>query len=115
MTTPMVGDSLHYYPDTEDLDGMYTVKPMNRIRSEVPFDAVIAFVHSDRIVNLSVLDHRGQHHVRENVVLLQVGESPMQNQPFCAFANYLMAQAETTTPAERGVAPAQLTSVVPRA
>lgn len=47
------------------------VQPLDGVQ---PMSAVIVFVHGDGFVNLSVLDHMGQHHAVQNVPLISLGD-----------------------------------------
>lgn len=47
-----------------------------------PLAAIVCHVHNDRLVNLDVIDHNGQHHVKTAVRLWQEGDI-MQDDDYC--------------------------------
>lgn len=74
--TPTIGRRIWYVPSTYDRGGMKD-KPSTIIEgsSTQPCDAGVVFVHSDRLVNLSVTDHNGNLHKRTSVTLYQPGDT----------------------------------------
>jgi hypothetical protein len=81
MTTiikPTIGRRVWYWPSDFDR-GVLQSKPSSRIQASdqsQPCDAGIAYVHGDRMVNLTVADHNGWVHSRCSVTLLQEGDAP---------------------------------------
>jgi hypothetical protein len=63
---PSVGRVVLYWPSANDRE-----LGMEVMNSTQPFSASVAFVHSDRMVNLQVADHRGLTWFREGVQLVQ--------------------------------------------
>lgn len=68
--------------------------------SEQPMAATVAFVYSDRMVNLSVTDHAGQQHAVTSVPLVQEGD-PKPLGSYCEWMPYQKGQAAKTEQAER--------------
>lgn len=69
-----------------------------------PFAAHVAFVHSDRLVNLLVISHTGYAFKRENVVLLQDGDTAAAGTPFAEWMPYQKGQAAKAEADEAKVA-----------
>ncbi len=42
--------------------------------SDQPLAATVAYAHNDRLINIGLIDHRGVHHSRMRVVLVQDGD-----------------------------------------
>lgn len=81
MIIPTVGRMVWYYGD-------------NMIDDQ-PMAATIAFVHSDRLVNLSVIDPNGYQFPLQSVPLVQEGEErPMGF--YCTWMPYQIGQAAKT-------------------
>lgn len=92
MIQPTIGRIVLYYPG-----GKTQVD-----KEEQPFAAQIAYVHSDRMVNLGFLDHRGQSGAQTSVCLVQDGE-PLPEHGFCCWMPYQIQQAaEQEKPAKKG-------------
>ena len=75
---PGVGRRLWYWASAFDR-GELEHKPasvMTASNPSQPCDAGIAYVHSDRLVNLTVSDHNGVVHQRTSVRLVQPGDAP---------------------------------------
>lgn len=66
--TPTVGRQVWFYPDPQSAEGGFTRY------NDGPFAATVVFVHGDRMVNLSVLDHAGKSHARTSIHLVQPGD-----------------------------------------
>lgn len=63
---PSVGRKVHFYPGNVQFHSQpYCINP------EVPMDATVVYVWSDRMVNLHVVDHIGQVHALTSVTLRQ--------------------------------------------
>ena len=78
MIEPTIGRKVWYIPSLYDR-GLMQPQPATIIRSngELPCDASICYVHSSRMVNLSVVDHNGTLHAKPSVHLLQEGDEPL--------------------------------------
>jgi hypothetical protein len=61
-----------------------------------PFAAHVAFVHSERLVNLLVIAHTGQVFARESVILLQEGDTAPASAPYAEWMPYQKGQAAKT-------------------
>jgi hypothetical protein len=71
MIDPTVGRRVWYWPSEYDRSaGMIA-------DGKQPCDAGIAYVHSARMVNLTVADHNGNLHARTSVTLMQEGDAPV--------------------------------------
>lgn len=53
-----------------------------------PFKADIAFIWSDRLINVGYLDHLGQNRSETSVVLLQDEDLKPEGRPFCVWMPY---------------------------
>ncbi len=74
---PTVGRRVWYWPSNTDLgivDEPIITERMQAFDANQPCDAGIAYVWSDRMVNLTVADHNGNMHRRCSVVLVQPGD-----------------------------------------
>lgn len=86
MIKPTVGRVVWYYPAPGDS----LVHSLGQ-----PLAAHVANIHSDRLVNLMVIDAMGIPHARPSVVLIQDGD-PMPNGPYCVWMPYQKGQAAKT-------------------
>lgn len=95
--TPTIGRRIWYVPSTYDRGGMKD-KPSTIIEgsSTQPCDAGVVFVHSDRLVNLSVTDHNGNVHKRTSVTLYQPGDTITHADG--GYAVWMDYQAQQATP-----------------
>jgi hypothetical protein len=87
---PTIGRRVWYWPSKEETyEGSFT-----HADGLQPCDAGIAFVHSGRMVNLTVADHHGVIHSRCSVRLLQEGDSkPPADQAYAQWMPYQTGQA----------------------
>lgn len=83
MIRPTVGRVVWYHPNGRE--------ELNELGPQ-PMAAIVAFVHGDKMVNLSVMDHVGQRHAIERVVLLQEGDNP-GTVHYCEWMPYQKGQA----------------------
>jgi hypothetical protein len=67
---------------------------------EKAFAAMIAHVHSDRMVNLMVVDADGDPYGQTSVQLLQDDDKPQGGAFWCAWMPYQLGQAAKTEAAE---------------
>lgn len=58
-----------------------------------PCAAIVTYVHSDRLVNLSVFDCDGEHRPHTSVTLVQEND-PVPNGPYCEWMPYQIGQAK---------------------
>lgn len=62
---------------------------------------IVAFVHSDSLVNLGVFDANGVSHSRTDVPLIQDGETPPAQGYYCEWMPYQKAVAAGEIPATK--------------
>jgi len=90
---PTIGRRVLYWPNPTDAQGH--PDPISIIDPEQPCDAGIAFVHNDRLLNLTVAGHLGGAHSRPNVVLVQDGdELPPAGAAYATWMPYQLGQAQ---------------------
>lgn len=63
---------------------------------EQPKSASVAYVHSDRLVNLGGFDHNVQPFAATSVTLLQEDDAPPEHGPFAMWMPYQLGQAAKT-------------------
>jgi len=93
MITPTVGRVVWYYDP--NLSGQVRVGPLA---------AVIAFVHSDSLVNLMVIGTSGISMSRASVPLLQDGD-PVPDSNYCEWMPYQKGQAAKVEALEKQISP----------
>lgn len=71
--------------------------------NDQPYAAMIAHVHSDRLVNLSVFDANGTAHSRTSVELVQDGGAIPGHGYYCEWMPYQKGQASKAKAAEEGI------------
>lgn len=79
MIKPSIGRRVWYWPSAYDC-GKTQTPPPSIIEADAtqPCDAGVCYVHSDRLVNLTVADHNGNMHRRTSVTLVQEGDERPQ-------------------------------------
>lgn len=93
MIKPTVGRVVLFYPS----------KAADVPEPSQPFAATVAFVHSDRCINIGYLDHNGQHHSACSVPLVQDDEVATTPAGYYAeWMPYQKGQAARTDAAEAG-------------
>lgn len=95
MIKPSVGRIVWFTPG--DWDGNVLTR-----HPDQPLAAIVAYVHSDRMVNLTVFDANGHPHGRTSVQLVQDGD-PRPDQFFCEWMPYQKGQAAKTEQLEKQV------------
>lgn len=90
-----IGLAVWYIPSIYDRGGMLD-KPSTIMHasSDKPCEARIAYVHSERLVNLSVTDHNGNIHQRTSVTLYQPGDDIPVDSGFAVWKEDQVKQAE---------------------
>ncbi len=89
---PTVGRRLWYFASKSDYLG--STVPMTVSYRAKPLDACIAYVHSDRLINISVADQNGVLHNRTSITLYQAGEDvPFEVGGYCVWMDYQVQQA----------------------
>lgn len=95
MTTiiPTIGRVVWFHPAANTAEGGFA-------HAEI-CAAIVAYVHSDTMVNLAVFDAQGNHHVRTSVPLLKEGEPHPASGYFCEWMPYQLGQAARAEARER--------------
>jgi hypothetical protein len=89
MIKPTVGRVVWYWPAAYDLaQGVFAYPG-----SDQPMAATVAFVHSDRMVNLSVVDHNGTPFDKRSVTLLQEGDAVRDHAGYAEWMPFQKGQA----------------------
>lgn len=93
MISPTPGRVVWFHPHPSD--------PIYTAEDAAPLAATVAYVHNDRLINIGVLDHRGVHHSRLKVTLVQDGDTPPEGQwktpaNHCVWMPYQRGQAAKT-------------------
>lgn len=95
MIKPTIGRRVWYWPSPQDR-GETEHKPSSVIQQgdqSQACDAGIAYVHSDRLINISVADQNGVTHSRTSVQLLQEGDQRPEHGGFCEWMPYQVKAA----------------------
>jgi hypothetical protein len=82
---PTPGRVVWYHPDEHMAQARFASAPT--------LAAIVAFVHSDRMVNLTVLDALGNTHSRTSVLLVQDGDTAPDGGEYCEWMPYQKGQA----------------------
>ncbi len=85
MIRPTVGRVVHYYPGADE-----QIHPSVNGQLHA---AVIAHVHSERVVNLSVVDANGKQYAATSVRMVQEGD-PFPDGPYCQWMAFQTGQAQ---------------------
>lgn len=88
MIEPTVGRVVWFYPGS--YDSLYGGT------GQRPKAAIVAYVHSDRMVNLSVCDSNGNWHSRTSIRLFQPEDEVDQENTYCVWMPYQIGQAAKT-------------------
>jgi hypothetical protein len=64
-----------------------------KLDSEQPLAAIVAYVHGDRMVNLTVFDPNGVPHSRTSVTLKQESDDILPGSSYCEWMPYQLGQA----------------------
>ena len=101
---PTIGRRVWYWPTTTDLGQIDRANGdpsvMEAFDPAQPCDAGIAYVWSDRMVNLTVADHNGNMHRRCSVILAQPGEE-RPNGAHATWMPYQVGQAKPEAQAQQ--------------
>ena len=87
MIAPTIGRIVWFTPRHNHLTQLASLGPQ-------PMAAQVCYVWSDRMVNLDVTDHRGQHHQVQSVLLLQGDET---YEPMTSSAEWMPFQKAAQT------------------
>lgn len=91
MIKPTVGRVVLYHPHSYQCSADFAPAPICA--------ALIAFVHSDTMLNLAVFDANGTPHSRTSVPLIQEGEVPPEGGNWAEWMPYQKAVAAGAIPA----------------
>ena len=105
---PTVGRVVWFYPPTNSAQGGFAYP-----REGQPLAAVIAHVHSDVMLNLTVFDANGVPHGRTSVPLLADGGVPPVSGYYAAWMPYQKGQAAKTEELERAAAGSTAQPILP--
>lgn len=86
MIEPSIGRVVWYQPNETDALRMNAAGQ--------PLAALVAYVHSSRMVNLMVIDPNGHTHPRTSVTLMQEGDDKPVGASFAEWMPYQMGQAK---------------------
>src|SRR5258708_4391106 len=90
MIEATVGRCVHYFPHVSESCRHFSLRP------GAPLAAMIAYVHSDTLVNLVVFDANGNTNGRTSITLLQGDEPLHAAMGYCAWMPYQVGQAAKT-------------------
>lgn len=92
---PTVGRVVWYWPSPDEIRGHYGFRYYSDLqRPPQPCDAHVLYVHDDRLVNLLVMDHYGNPHVRTSTILVQEDDPKPDDRGFCQWMPYQVGQAK---------------------
>jgi hypothetical protein len=80
---PSVGRVVLYYPHGKT----------DKETGSQPYAASVAYVHSDRLINIGYINHNGEHGHETSVALLQPGDPTPDVGRFCEWMPYQIGQA----------------------
>lgn len=83
MIKPTVGRVVWFWPSAAEF-----------LNNDQPQAAQVAYVHSDRMVNLSVVNHNGEQRAQTSVALVQDGDKLPEQGSFCSWMPYQVGQAK---------------------
>jgi hypothetical protein len=96
MITPTPGRVVWYYPSQHERTCEVTNAADHLPAGDAPLAAHIAYVHSNALVNLMVIDANGFPHGRTSVLLVQTDQVGQQGGSYCAWMPYQLGQAAKT-------------------
>lgn len=80
--------------------------PHGHREGSLPHAAMIAFVHSDELVNLGVLDPNGRHYNETSVTLVQDGDAAPESGRYATWMPFQIGQAKKVEAENRRTEPA---------
>lgn len=89
MIKPTIGRRVWYWPSVNTGNTGFA-----HYDSKQPLDAGVAYVHSDRMINISVADQNGVMHSRTSVPLLAEGDQRPEYGGFCEWMPYQLNAAK---------------------
>ncbi len=95
---PTIGRVVWFHPSESTGEASFALHG-----NDQPYAAIVAHVHSDRLVNLTVFDANGTAHSRTSVELVQDGGTVPGYGYYCEWMPYQKNQAAKTKAAEEGI------------
>ena len=88
---PTIGRLVWFHPSRNGIrEGFHNC-------GDQPMAATVAYVHpGERLVNLSVIDHKGRQHAFSLIELVQDGEHPPMFNAWCEWPQRVEAKAQAT-------------------
>lgn len=86
---PSIGRVVWYWPGPDDFAMGYI-----HTSKQQPLAAIVAFVHDTHMVNLTVFDSHGRQFPKQNVRLVQPGDTKWPSDGYCEWMPYQIQQAE---------------------
>jgi hypothetical protein len=91
MIKPTIGRIVWYYPSDEDVGGVGAITGFTKDKEHA---AIVCYVHSDKLVNLCVIDANGHTKPMTSVDLIQEGDSVPGSGRFATWMPYQIGQAK---------------------
>jgi hypothetical protein len=88
---PTIGRRVWFHPDPNMGSTGFVVNSKDQ-----PLNAGVVYVWSDRMVNLDVTDHAGNHHAFTSVTLVQPGDPAPGSGSWCEWMPYQVKQAQVS-------------------
>jgi hypothetical protein len=99
--SPTIGRKVWYWPSDHDRHiGLTYVPYHNAIQAHdltQPCDATVVYVHGDRMVNLQIIDHNGNAHIRTSVPLVQPDDEKSAQRGYAEWMPFQVGQAKAST------------------
>lgn len=93
--SPTIGRKVWFWPNgATQLNGA----EFDKYGNDKPLDATVAYVWSDRMVNLQVIDHSGISHPVTSVVMRQPGDDDTPDGMYCEWMPFQVGQAKAVEP-----------------
>ena len=89
MIKPTIGRRVWFWPDRKSSASGFSYSDQSQ-----PLDAGIAYVHSDRLINISAADQNGNMHSFCSVLLCQEGDERPEHGRYCEWMPYQVGQAK---------------------
>ena len=94
---PTIGRKVWFWLNNSAIGSPHSYQPSS-LDANQAMDATVVFVHSDRCVNLLVIDHAGYSHVVQNCRLHHTGDD-MTDGKYCEWMPFQTNQAKNAAPA----------------
>lgn len=96
MIKPTIGRVVWFTPSKNSAESGF-------VAGDQPLAAIVAYVHSDKMVNLTVFDANGNPHSKTSVDLIQDGEPKPEWGFCCEWMPYQKGQAAKTEQLEKQI------------